>query len=75
MFTPVSNYPEFFDSNLVDPNRNILRFSGEPCIIAIRVFYYQLFKLFALTSQVMSRDYRQEMYTVVLSNRFLIKCS
>lgn len=38
-------YPAFFETNLVDPQRVIMRFSDCPTNNGIRVFYFQLFKL------------------------------
>jgi hypothetical protein len=37
------SYPEFFKTNLVDPNRVIKIVEGKYC--AVRAFYYQLLKL------------------------------
>lgn len=43
LFPPAQTYPEFFNINLVDPNRVIKIVEGKFC--AVRAFYYQLLKL------------------------------
>lgn len=78
IFRPQGQYPEFFESNLVDPNRVIYRFVDTSTNNSIRVFYYQLFRVcFDLKpSQLLEqREYLKEFRAVVLDDRFRIKCN